>query len=98
MRIYWFLPIAILTDTDFLTNFKKHSYIFCPIFIALINSKYSFQIKIDWFSLWVVPPYIYIKQLDQSVANYSLLYAQGSNQKSYGSILTDTDSNPFLGI
>ena len=47
--------------------------------------------------------YFYLKKLDWSVADYSLLYTQGRSQKSYGPILnlpilTDTDSNRFLRI
>ena len=43
------------------------------------------------------------QKLDLSGADYSLLYAQGTRQKSYGPILnlpilTDTDSNRFLKI
>ena len=51
----------------------------------------------------MVTPYFYLKKLDLSVADYSLLYAQGTRQKSYGPILnlpilTDTDSNRLLRI
>ena len=51
----------------------------------------------------MVTPHFYLKKLDLSVADYSLLYALGTRQKSYGPILnlpilTDTDSNRFLGI
>ena len=50
----------------------------------------------------VTPPF-YLKKLDLSVADYSLLFALGTRQKSYGpilnlAILTNTDSNQFLRI
>ena len=35
----------------------------------------------------MVTPHFYLKKLDLSVADYSLLYAQGTSQKSYGPIL-----------
>ena len=51
----------------------------------------------------MVTPHFYLKKLDLLVADYSLLYALGTRQKSYGPILnlpilTDTDSNRFLRI
>ena len=51
----------------------------------------------------MVTPHFYLKKLDLLVADYSLLYALETRQKSYGPILnlpilTDTDSNRFLRI
>ena len=51
----------------------------------------------------MVTPHFYLKKLDLLVADYSLLYALETRQKSYGPILnlpilTDTDSNRYLRI
>ena len=51
----------------------------------------------------MVTPHFYLKKMDLLVVDYSLLYALGTRQKSYGPILilpilTDTDSNRFLRI